>query len=847
MHGPGVIINRATGVIQGSTNGKVSGGPLNGLIDGSFGIVAYYQTTVINYGSIGIGTYSSAAYHAGTVGPKQFAFDASNRNPTNTINNLIEMAPGASFGGVVKASTGNGSATLELLSGASTGTIQSFGKVTVTGAYYHGYLGFGAVKIDNGARWQLGGTVASGTTVSFAGAGELILPSTAKLQGPVMNFGQGDTIVLEGISVTGSTYASGVLTLFEASGSVAINVPGTFATSDFNVRNVAGNVDVALVQTQDRTLSWIGATNTSFGTPANWNDLTNGFNPARAAPASTDTVVFDTIVGALTGTGTVAAVDVGSGGSGVLQLNNGATLVAGSLDAGVGATDIGQIGLTGAGTKLILTGAAQMADDGTGILSVLNGATLSGTDLTIGSLADSSGAMVVSGAGSVVDLSGVLNIGTPLGVGDLTVGPGASIHASVVNLLGGVVLEGGNLDPTVLTVGKGKTAGGTGTIGSDFIVVEGTIAASGTKPGKSLQVVSGTVVGGGTLTLNGTVQKSSIFGLLQLANMGTMELTGPVLNAATTTFTDDLTPTGTYVVKHSVIDVSFQDVDETLILDDIAHFFGTVTAVNHGDQFVITGGTLSNLGASGNTLTVADSGAGARPGGVDQIMFNAPVDPTGFSIVNGNTIQVACFAAGTRIETAGGPVAVERLRAGDTVRTLLGGTGRITWVGSREIDCVRHPKPETVRPVRINRGAFGTNLPARDLFVSPDHSVYVEGVLIPAHCLINGGTIRQIDVDSVTYYHVELPAHDVILAEDLPVESYLDTGDRANFDNAGGFVRLFPDFSARMWEMAGCAPLVMTGPVVERVKLALARGVGVVTGVRRPAPWTRLNNRYTYY
>jgi hypothetical protein len=129
--------------------------------------------------------------------------------------------------------------------------------------------------------------------------------------------------------------------------------------------------------------------------------------------------------------------------------------------------------------------------------------------------------------------------------------------------------------------------------------------------------------------------------------------------------------------------------------------------------------------------------------------------------------------------------------------------------------------------------------------------VFVDGVLIPVHCLINGGTIRQMDVPSINYFHVELPEHDVILAEDLPVESYLDTGDRTNFSNAGGAVRLFPNFTARMWEMAGCAPLVMTGPVVERTRQALARNQAVfsagVSPARPRAPWSRLNNRYTYY
>ena len=221
MHGPGVIINQANATIEGGSNGKIVGGPLSGFPSGPFGIVAYYQTTVINYGSIGGGTYSSAVYHQSTVGAKQFAFDASSKVAANTIANLIEMAPGASFGGLVKATDGSASATLELLSGASAGTISSFGTHALHGIYYQGYLGFGAVKIDNGARWTLGGTVATGTVVSFApgGTGALTFANPSSIQGTITGFAHGDTIGLGGVSVTGSNFTSGVLTLTEAAGS----------------------------------------------------------------------------------------------------------------------------------------------------------------------------------------------------------------------------------------------------------------------------------------------------------------------------------------------------------------------------------------------------------------------------------------------------------------------------------------------------------------------------------------------------------------------------------------------------------------------------------------------------
>jgi hypothetical protein len=42
----------------------------------------------------------------------------------------------------------------------------------------------------------------------------------------------------------------------------------------------------------------------------------------------------------------------------------------------------------------------------------------------------------------------------------------------------------------------------------------------------------------------------------------------------------------------------------------------------------------------------------------------------------------------------------------------------------------------------------------------------------------------------------------------LLAESYLDTGDRANFANGDGPVALYPDFASRVWDAAGCAPLV---------------------------------------
>jgi hypothetical protein len=80
-----------------------------------------------------------------------------------------------------------------------------------------------------------------------------------------------------------------------------------------------------------------------------------------------------------------------------------------------------------------------------------------------------------------------------------------------------------------------------------------------------------------------------------------------------------------------------------------------------------------------------------------------------------------------------------------------------------------------------------------------------------------------VPVERVTYYHVELPEHDVMLAEGLPAESYLDMRDGSNYANASGPIRLYPDYAARMWEAFGCARLIVTGPELAAARALVGR------------------------
>ena len=181
------------------------------------------------------------------------------------------------------------------------------------------------------------------------------------------------------------------------------------------------------------------------------------------------------------------------------------------------------------------------------------------------------------------------------------------------------------------------------------------------------------------------------------------------------------------------------------------------------------------------------------------------------------SITVACFASGTRIATETGEVPVEWMRAGDRVRSAFGGSAPVVWIGHRTVDCRRHPRPQSVWPVRVRAGALGDDLPARDLWLSPDHAVHVHDSLIPIRCLINRRSIVQEEVAEVTYWHLELPTHDVVLAEGLPAESYLDTGNREAFANGGAIAALHPDFAQQKWESEACAPQITRGPVLEAV------------------------------
>ncbi|WP_160000203.1 Hint domain-containing protein [Roseomonas sp. 18066] len=164
---------------------------------------------------------------------------------------------------------------------------------------------------------------------------------------------------------------------------------------------------------------------------------------------------------------------------------------------------------------------------------------------------------------------------------------------------------------------------------------------------------------------------------------------------------------------------------------------------------------------------------------------------------------VVCFMAGTRIATPLGERVVEALTLGDEVLTASGETRAIRWIGRQRVTAFFADRQRS-GPIRIAAGALGEGLPRRDLLVSPDHALLVDGLLVQAGALVNGSSIRrEADLpETFTYFHVELEDHALILAEGVPAETFVDNVTRRRFDNYADYVALHGEASAATGELA---------------------------------------------
>jgi hypothetical protein len=200
---------------------------------------------------------------------------------------------------------------------------------------------------------------------------------------------------------------------------------------------------------------------------------------------------------------------------------------------------------------------------------------------------------------------------------------------------------------------------------------------------------------------------------------------------------------------------------------------------------------------------------------------SSSIDPFFFTVTEGS---MPCYCAGTLIATTRGDVPVEELAIGDEVLTVCGESRPIKWIGQRSY---RQPfMAPSVMPILIKAGALREHVPLRDLYVSPEHAIYIDEVLVPAEHLVNGvSVVRCTNVATVQYFHIELDSHDVIFAEGAPAETFVVCDNRLMFHNAAEFDELYPGGSTPSW--AFCAPRVDGGAVLEQIQRAIAERAGL--------------------
>jgi hypothetical protein len=399
----------------------------------------------------------------------------------------------------------------------------------------------------------------------------------------------------------------------------------------------------------------------------------------------------------------------------------------------------------------------------------------------------SAGTINLNATGVTVNFGGLTTpLGTTINIGNNATDTMSSASlGGLVNMVGTATFGASNTGIT-LTGGTIEATGGTGTVNFSSLNGLGTFEANGAK-----------------LIVAGSLSRSLATNIITNSASSVFVTTGN-LNPNDSLTASFLGPNGEFEYNNpghdSRITFNLSGLNAGVSGTTPTNFFDfgneTVTISSGGTGF----GTLGSIVMSnGDTLSLTGI-TGSIPLGWRAITKS---DGAGGTEV---FLQSVCYAAGTRIMTATGERPVESLLSGDLVATLSGNDiaqRPIRWIGRRRIDLAAHPRPHTVAPIRILRHALADGVPHTDLLVSPDHGILIGGKLICARQLVNGATIRQeTGWKSVTYYHVELDAHAILLAEGAPAESYLDTGNRDFFSNAGVPIRLHPDLTEETGQRA---------------------------------------------
>jgi hypothetical protein len=363
-----------------------------------------------------------------------------------------------------------------------------------------------------------------------------------------------------------------------------------------------------------------------------------------------------------------------------------------------------------------------------------------------------------------------------------------------------VQLDGGNA--SYQSTGYGVDLGsGARLIGAGTVAIGG--AAGGDFRGAGTVTAEYLPSSTSTLTFDGAVDLSGSTTSFKIDSGATLAFKGQVGTSGIAP-TIDFSTSGTFIAKLDLSTAAGRG------------FYGVVqnfyNFVGVGSDQILVGGSATN-----NSLFVTDVNGNVAPIGgdhtnfiyvsvyngptlIDRIDMGSYANAVSVGFISGSqrttlvTTETICFMAGTMIRTPDGEVAVETLKRGDLVLTSDGLVQPVCWLG-RQTGSTRFADPLRVLPIRIKAGALAENVPGRDLLLSPDHAVLVDGALIHAGALVNDTSIlRETAVPEIfTYYHVELDDHSLVLAENTPAETFVDNVERLAFDNWAEHEALYPE------------------------------------------------------
>ncbi|MFZ7090679.1 Ig-like domain-containing protein [Primorskyibacter sp. 2E233] len=223
---------------------------------------------------------------------------------------------------------------------------------------------------------------------------------------------------------------------------------------------------------------------------------------------------------------------------------------------------------------------------------------------------------------------------------------------------------------------------------------------------------------------------------------------------------------------------------DVIIVDSASDGIGdTVDGGAAGDDYDIL--DLSGAGVRGTDWRIVDTSPDSNGNGIDGTVeyLNAAGDVTGTMDFFEIEEVVPCFTPGTLIATPQGERLVEELQVGDRVITRDNGIQAIKWIGRKNLtghDLARKPH---FRPILIQKGALGNNLPEHDMLVSPNHRVLVANdktalyfeereVLVAAKHLTGLDGVDEVESLGVAYIHVMFDQHEVILSNGAWTESF---------------------------------------------------------------------------